>query len=685
MPGQIGANHNQHERKDEKVDKTPQPNPDVSRETQPQQTGNRQTDNETAAAQARQTFKTPHDMTYATPNSTLVGKEHMTPNGTPILETPNGKYRGTLNENGNIAQWQPIDNNGKDIGKPIQVTSERTGAPPDGTRPEQYVVAPKVESVKAPEPSRKEQQKSEAEPVSAEPKNPFEAQKQLYETKKQNFEAQKHYFEQAVQSLSNPTIPEKPEAKTTKIEHISVAPAPELQRTSDPFSIFAQRLDRTITSSPNTVEYGREFVNNRDSRQLFKPSLESFQKPAETFKPQGLQIKPEPLSDLRIRQDLRTNFVSPLQGLSEPFTFKPLKPINRADIIEQLGDIGKSKIPSIAAMLAILLAGRKADIKETPSKATENSPRLEPKLEAMLGKVQQPQKDKLVEIATKVKEGKADNLPAADENISKRIKQVEPRQLDSLIAWAQGKSPIKFDVLPPDFQTNLSSILEHVIKATAVRETKEPAKAAEPSVKPTDKTVISDKTVPADKTIIDKKPEKTEIADKTKPVETPLKEDKTIQIKGEAIVDEEKTVVTYEDSESEDDGDDTKPSVELVSTLQADSPKKPNRKTKPFQERDAIDDRKPPVSTLLNDTTRRIESGSLDSQYQIILQTLVKGEWKNVLECAVKDDEALYIQHYSHKAPFKHSMNGLPKITQIIQNNFFKNWLARIKDYFGDT
>lgn len=689
--------------------------PEISNSTLPAPTGNRHTDQQNASALARQSFPTAKDMTYLTDGKALTGKEHTAPNGTPILETPSGqKYRGTLNDNGNISQWQPVDDKGKDVGKPIQVTSERTGAPPSGMRPEQYVVAPKAESAKAPEPkleskpepTRIEQPKSDKpiEYSKAEPKNSIDAQKELYESHKQNFDAQKQYLERAAQSLANPIgAQEKLEPKTTKVEHISATPKePEFQRASNPYNIIATKLERTITSAPNTVEYGREFVNNfRDSRHLLKPSLEgTIQKPVETFKPEGLQIKPEPLSGLRIHQDLRTHFVSPLQGLSEPFTFKPLKPITRGDIIDQIGDIGKSKIPSVAALAAILLAGRKLDSKEpASSKAIEGvvKPRLEPKLQAILPKMDQPQKDKLAEIATKVKEGKGENLPTADDHIAKRIKQLEPKQIDSLIAWAQNKSPIKFDILPAEFQTKLSSILEHVVKATAAIKTeKAPSAQDQTKLSQDNKTMPVDKTVPlGEKTVASVKTVKPENA--VKPEPAPLEETKTVQVTrqvkgGENEAESDKTVKTAESNELPESEDETKPVREKprkTGTLYGlEGPPKRDRRTKPIQEKDITPnlERKPhPHSTLLTDTVRRLESGSLDDQYQIILQTLVQGEWKNVLECAVKDDEALYIQHYSHKAPFKHSMTSLPKISQIIQNNFFKNWAARIQDYFGDT
>lgn len=680
--------------------------PDVSRETQPQQTGNRQIDHSAAAAQARQTFKTPHDMTYATPNSTLVGKEQMTANGTPILQTNDGQlYKGTLNDKGNITQWQPIKPDGTDNGKPIQVTSERTGAPPAGVRPEQYVAAPKqTENLKAPEnksdakqsdarpePTRSEQPKSESKfeyPKPEQHKSAVEAQKELYESHKQNFDPQKQILERAAQQLANPVSvqQEKPEVKTTKVDHISVTPQPEFQRASNPFNIFAQKLERTIANAPNTVEFGQKFVNYRDSRDFLRPSSENtIQKPIENLRlPEGLNVKPEPLSGLKIHQDLRSHFVSPLQGLSEPFTFKPLKPISRADIIEQIGDISKGKIPSVAALVALLLAGRKSDVKEPVGKAIENvikAPRLEPNLRAVLGEMKQPQKDKLVEIATKVKEGKTDNLGSKDFDIAKRIQQLQPQQIDALIAWGQNKSPIKFDILPADFQTKLSSILEHVVKATVgIKTEKAPVVA--------DKTPAVDKTLPGDKTAVVS--EKTVPSLKTiKPIEEPKTETKTIDVRQVAESETDKTAKISDSDELPDlEDDETKPLREKTrktGTLYGlDGP--PKRRTKQMQERDTAEaiEHKPPASTLLADTVRRLEHGSLDSdEYLIILQTLVKGEWKNVLECAVKCDEALYIQYFMHKSMSKQSMNGTQIISNIIQNNFFKNWQARINDYFG--
>lgn len=125
------------------------PNPAVNKETRPNQTHDRQADNSAAAAVARQSFPTPKDMTYQTPNGAMVGKEHTLANGTPLLQTENGQlYKGKLNDNGNITQWQPIDDKGKETGKPINVTSERTGA--HGVSEQN--AAPKADKV--PEPSK---------------------------------------------------------------------------------------------------------------------------------------------------------------------------------------------------------------------------------------------------------------------------------------------------------------------------------------------------------------------------------------------------------------------------------------------------------------------------------------------------------------------------------------------------
>lgn len=713
------------------------PSQDVNKEIHPQRTGNRQTDHQTAAAQARQTFKTPHDMTYATPNSALVGKEHINANGTPILQTNDGqRYKGTLNDKGNITQWQPINENGKETGKPITVNAERTGLPPAGMKPEQYVSAPaprQTDNNKSPEPLKADQSKFESAPK-AETKNAFEAQKELYDTQKQNFDRQKQYLENAAQSLGIPTKTAEPsESKTTNVEHISVTPTrPEMERTSVPQDIHAQRIERTISAPPNTVEYGREYINNRDSRQLLKPSLEGAGlKPIE-----GLQIKPEPLSQFRPEiiksfQDAKVGLVAPLQGLAEPFTFTPKNPINRTDIIDQLGDIGKGKNPfSIASLLpAILAVGRRPEARDQDQKIGQgktsdsvNQGRLEPALKANLDRVQQTQKDKLVDIANKVKENKIDNLSAADDKIAKRVRQLEPKQIDLLIAWAQGRSPIKFDGLRQDFQTKLSSIFETIVKATQPVSTDKnnnlvptdksnTPKAVEPSIRAGDvgsqKPVLADRTILSDKT----KPaetEKTVEVGKTKPLDEtntkaikpnePTLQDKTIPVKGtELSAESDKTVVQSDTQAADFEADeDTKPSAEEendnFSTVDRFAKRK-NRKTKQMQEQREVvhqqDEQQKLLATgtkttLLSNTARRHEFGTLASgRYVVALETLVHGTWLKVLECTVNDDDVLFITYNLKGAASKQSIGVPSKIEELVQNNFFLNWQDRINKFLG--
>jgi hypothetical protein len=145
--GQHGANDKGGEKGAQKpgeTDSQVKPEPHVANDINPAPTGNRQIDNSALAAQARQAFPTPKDMTYQTPKGGLVGKEHTAGDGTPILQTENGqRYKGTLNEKGNIEKWQPINEKGQEIGKPINVTSERTGSPPAGVTADQYLSAPK--------------------------------------------------------------------------------------------------------------------------------------------------------------------------------------------------------------------------------------------------------------------------------------------------------------------------------------------------------------------------------------------------------------------------------------------------------------------------------------------------------------------------------------------------------------
>lgn len=709
----------------------------------PAQTGNRQIDHQTAAAQARQAFKTPHDMTYKTdgPAQSLVGKEHTTSNGTPILQTNDGQlYKGTLNERGNITQWQPIKNDGTEAGKPIQVTAERTGNPPAGMSPERYLSAstrPTENNYKSPEPTK-------AEPRSEGPKVEHSASapkadaphsmKEFYESQKQNFESQKHYLERAAQSLGIPAKVQEPsESKTTKVEHISVTPTrPEMERTSVPQNIYAQRIDRTISAQPNTVEYGREFINSRDSRQLFKPSLEgSIQKPIE-----GLQIKPEPLSQLRPEilrslHDGKAGLVSPLQGLSEPFTFTPKNPVKRTDIIDQLGDIGKGKNPfSIVSLIpAILAIGKRPEVREPnsklePSKAIDSAikGRIEPTLKANLDKFQQAQKDKLVDIATKVKDNKADNLPVADDKIAKRIKQLEPKQIDLLVSWGQGKSPIKFEDLRQDFQTKLSSIFETIVKATQLVSTDKntnvdvrgdksntPLKPPDSIVKAGDK-LGSEKAALADKTLLSEKTRSAEsdkAADgKTKPIDDsktrpiakaePIQQDKTIPIKGvEPSAESDVTVVQTDSQTFYFEADDyTQPAKEAANgTLNSNdaTPRRKNRKTKPMQEQREIvnqigeHNKLPgPRTTLLSNTARRHEMGSLASgQYLVSLETNFQGSWLKVLECTAHDDDVLFITYKLNGSASKQSIGVPSKVAELVKHNFFSHWQERIDEFLG--
>ena len=475
--------------------------------------------------------------------------------------------------------------------------------------------------------------------------------------------------------------PERPEPTTTKIEHVSVTPArPEFQRTSVS-DVVPSKIERNLI--PNTVEYGREFVNNRDTRQLFKPSLETtFQKPLEP-----VSAKPEVMQPFH-----QVGKLQPLQGLAEPFTFKPLKPINRADIIEQITDIGKGKNPfSVAALIpAILAIGRRPDVREPsakvePSKAIESvikNPGLKPELKAVIGRMEQPQKDKLLDIATKVKENKAENLSPKDENIAKRIRQLEPKQLDVLIAWAQGKSPIKFENLHQDFQTKLSSIFETVVKATQVpgsidSNSKESAGLKE--LKPTE-------AKPTEAKPIEKATEKAALVDKTKPVDELTSK---VALKGSDTKPEEKTVQLKSEELPDDESDDTKPAQEseAADDVQTFSPiKKRKRQTKQMVEREVINQAEQnqlPSSktTLLSNTARRTESGSLAEKYNIYIETLHEGKWRKVLECSAHENEALYIQHYLHKPDFKQSINV--KIAELIQNNFFVHWQERINTFLG--
>ena len=516
---------------------------------------------------------------------------------------------------------------------------------------------------------KSEGSKSFESPKNESPKNPVEDQKKLNESIQHNFESQKILFGQQVAALSLPP-PERPQSQTTKLDQVSVVPSrPEFQRTSVS-DVVPSKIERNLI--PNTVEYGREFVNNRDTRQLFKPSLETtFQKPLDP-----VSVKPEVMQPFH----QVSSKLQPLQGLAEPFTFKPLKPINRADIIEQIGE-SKTKLGSVlGSIAALILATRRTDKLEPQipnSKAIDSVIKrgLEPELKASLRRMEpQPQKDKLIEIATKVKENKAENLSPKDEAIAKRIRQLEPKQVEALIAWAQGKLPINFEGIHKDFQTKLSSIFDTVVKATKAESTivdAKPVKLAEIPV--SDKPEKANESKPTEKTVlIDKN---TELTDKTSPI-APL-----IQLKGARKIESEEFT---EVQAVQQNADDTK-FVEDESAPESDEtvkaavgPIKRNRKTKQMVEaKDSVKDSStssaehiPSRTTLLSNTVKRTEQGTLaDEHYNIVLETLYQGKWRKALECTAKDDEALYIQHYLAKPSFKQAITVKSKIAEIVQNN----------------
>ncbi|MBX9570803.1 MAG: LysM peptidoglycan-binding domain-containing protein [Candidatus Obscuribacterales bacterium] len=110
-------------------------------EVVPRASGNSGQDHSAAAQWGRETYgSTPRDITFATDSGKVIFGKEYGDNGKPMLLASDGtRYEGTLNADGNgIASWQQVQKDGK-LGPAMNVTAERSGLPPNQSRPETYV------------------------------------------------------------------------------------------------------------------------------------------------------------------------------------------------------------------------------------------------------------------------------------------------------------------------------------------------------------------------------------------------------------------------------------------------------------------------------------------------------------------------------------------------------------------
>ena len=417
---------------------------------------------------------------------------------------------------------------------------------------------------------------------------------------------------------------------------------------------------------------------------------------SETSKPEQ-KVDPSPMS----RQDAGA-------PMSQS---KPETSGTRKDVIDQIvkpGDKGGARLPlKFDIPLPILLPGRKLEPKsgkseqaDRSSKQMDKTPRLEPSLKAVLQKFeQQAPKDKLLDCALKFKENESDNLSSSDRKIAGRMSQLEPKQLDLLIGWAQNKTTIKFAELPSDIQKKLSSLFENIVSAVKFEDSKSVKQDA--SKQDSKISTIEQKAERMPTKIADAESKNRKLDDKS------LSETKTVELQAPQMpVQIDQTVQLEEQSESmeleSEDSEDTETRKAGLSGLtqtvisgtlyNGKPPRRPTDKRlterqNTNQEINKQSSKELPTTpgakvTWLSTTARLQETGSIDDNYKIILETLLQGNWITVLSCSVKEDEALYVQHYVRRAAFKQSISIKTKIAEIIQNNFFKKWQERINAYF---
>lgn len=90
--------------------------------------------------------------------------------------------------------------------------------------------------------------------------------------------------------------------------------------------------------------------------------------------------------------------------------------------------------------------------------------------------------------------------------------------------------------------------------------------------------------------------------------------------------------------------------------------------------------------TELNAYSRRLELGSLDGErYHVILETKFNGQWRAVIEAKVQEERSNYLIHSWRRQSVNRSMTSLHIIREVIRNNFFEQWAARIQDFLGDN